>query len=92
MRAEQLLVEHVALEQRHAGIAHQIADELMAAGAEVVDDHDLDAVRPQPVGQVRADEAGPAGDASALHPGLETEACGDRVAVEHLHGLERVLL
>ena len=46
--------------------------------------------RPQAIGQVGADEAGPAGDAGAVHR-LQREAGGERVAAEHLHGLQRVL-
>ena len=49
---EQPLVEHVALVEGHAGVGHQSLDELAAAGAEVVDDHNLNAVRAQTVSQV----------------------------------------
>ena len=76
---EQRLVEHVALDEPRARPLEQLGDELAAAGAEVVDDHDLDALCAQPVRQRAADEPGAAGDAGAPHP-LEREARGDGVA------------
>ena len=46
----------------------QLGDELAPAGAEVVDDDDLDAVGAQPVGERAADEPGAAGDAARGAP------------------------
>ena len=44
-------------------------EELAPAGAEVIDDHDLDACGAQPVGEVAADESRAAGDARPSHTG-----------------------
>ena len=74
------------------GRSQQLGDELAAAGAEVVDDHDLDAVGAQAVGERAADEAGSAGDAGASHRVYSVKPAATRVAVEHLHGLQRELI
>ena len=88
---EQRLVEDVALVQGHARIGQQVLDELPATGAEVIDDHHLDARR-RAGGRRACEPMNPA--PPVTQPGscrLQSEAGGDRVAVEHLHGLERVL-
>src|SRR5262249_29075652 len=56
-------VEHVALDEPHSGPTQRVGEILPAPGPEVVDDHDLEAVSDQPVGQVASDETGTAGDA-----------------------------
>ncbi len=60
------VVEDVALEQVGAALERS-GDELAAAGAEVVEDRDLDAVGEETVRQGAADEPGTAGDEGALH-------------------------
>ena len=66
-RSQQRRVEHVALDSVTPGAAVSASMNSPPPGAEVVDDDDLDAIGTQAVGEVRADEAGAAGDASAFH-------------------------
>jgi hypothetical protein len=67
-------IEDIAFEESHTLGLRQLRDELMAPGAEVVEDHHLDAACHQQVGEVAADEAGPAGHTRSSHRGLP-EAC-----------------
>ncbi len=53
--------------RRTPGRLERVCEELPPAGAEVVDDHDLDALCDQAVGEVAADEPGAAGDAGTPH-------------------------
>ena len=64
---ECLGVQHVALDERRVRALQQVGQELAPAGAEIVEDHDLDAVGGEPVGERAADEPGPAGNERSFH-------------------------
>ena len=64
---EQGLVQHIGLHQARAGALEQVRDELAPAGPEVIDDHDLDTVGSQPIGERAADKPGAARDEDPLH-------------------------
>ena len=65
--AQPLAVEHVARNHLALRVGANAGDVLATAGGEVVVDHHGDAVGEQAVGQVGADEAGPARDQGASH-------------------------
>ena len=60
-------IEHVALDEPDSRPFQYVGHELASSGAEVIDDHDLDAFYAQPVSQVAADEPGATRDAGAPH-------------------------
>ena len=63
----QAAVEHVARDHLALRVGAHAGDVLAPPGGEVVVDHHGDAVGEQAVGQVGADEAGPARDQGASH-------------------------
>ena len=61
------VVGDVVLDEVEAPVAEQVGDVARMAGRQVVERDDVVAIGQQPVRQVRADEAGPAGDDDAPH-------------------------
>lgn len=87
--AHQRGIEHIALQQANARPLQHTSDEVAPAAAKVIDQRQLCASLTQSVSKRAADEAGTSRDAGAH---LQVEPCGDRVAAEHLHSLERELI
>jgi hypothetical protein len=58
-------VVHVVVHELEVRMVQQVGDVVLAAGEQVVQADHVVAARDQPVAQMRADEAGPAGDQNA---------------------------